>query len=597
MTPEAQNIEWKRSWRDEYLAWICGFANAQGGVIEIGKNDRGEVVGVRNVLSLLEDIPNKVRSLLGIVVDVNLKSDDGGLEYIEIVVKPHTNPISYRGRFHYRSGSTKQVLEGAGLTRFLLERYGRTWDDVPLPGVGFRSLDSRTFDDFRRRGAESRRMPRSILDESDESVIEKLRLREAGFLKRAAVLLFHPEPHRFITEAYLKIGYLRGSEVLFQDVIQGDLFTQVDRTLDLLYTKYTRALISYDDIYRVETFPVPRDAMREAVINAVIHRDYVTPASIQIRVYDDRISIWNAAHLESGWGVERLLRQPVSHPRNPHLAYAFFRAGLIEAWGRGIRRIIEECERAGNPAPVWKPAPEGTGMRVRFPFSDAWQAADREAREGPQVPATGKTSPSETTQKPRSATHKTTPDTTQETAHKTTQESAAGRILDCLRAEPSLTRSLLAERVGLTADGVKYHLKKLKAEGLIRRVGSRKHGHWEVLGETEATATSARAGKTNGTASPSETTQKPRSATHKATPDTTQETAHKATQESAAGRILDCLRAEPSLTRSLLAERVGLTADGVKYHLKKLKAEGLIRRAGSRKHGHWEVLGDEEPSP
>ena len=70
MTPETQNVEWKRSWRDEYLAWICGFANAQGGVLEIGKDDNGEIVGIRKVLSLLEDIPSKVRALLGIVVEV-----------------------------------------------------------------------------------------------------------------------------------------------------------------------------------------------------------------------------------------------------------------------------------------------------------------------------------------------------------------------------------------------------------------------------------------------------------------------------------------------------------------------------------------------
>ena len=130
MTPETQNVEWKRSWRDDYLAWICGFANAQGGILEIGKDDEGEIVGVSNVLSLLEDIPSKVRSLLGIVVEVNLRSASG-LEYIEIVVEPHSNPISYRGKFHFRSGSTKQVLEGAALTRFLLEKHGRTWDDFP----------------------------------------------------------------------------------------------------------------------------------------------------------------------------------------------------------------------------------------------------------------------------------------------------------------------------------------------------------------------------------------------------------------------------------------------------------------------------------
>lgn len=112
MTPETQNVEWKRSWRDEHLKWICGFANAQGGVLEIGK-----VVGVEGVLRLLEEIPGKVQSLLGIVVDVNLKSESGR-EYLEVAVEPHPNPISYKGEFHYRSGTTQKTAQkSAGTTR------------------------------------------------------------------------------------------------------------------------------------------------------------------------------------------------------------------------------------------------------------------------------------------------------------------------------------------------------------------------------------------------------------------------------------------------------------------------------------------------
>ena len=79
---ETQNLEWKSSWRDDYLKWICGFANAQGGVLVIGKNDRGEIVSVKDPLRLLEEIPNKTQSLLGIVVDVNLKSGPTG-DYLE----------------------------------------------------------------------------------------------------------------------------------------------------------------------------------------------------------------------------------------------------------------------------------------------------------------------------------------------------------------------------------------------------------------------------------------------------------------------------------------------------------------------------------
>ena len=148
-------------------------------------------------------IPNKALALLGVLVDVNLKSQDRG-EYLEIAVDPYPNPISYKGEFYYRSGSTKQVLRGAALSRFLLQKYGRTWDDVPLPGVGLKDLDGRVFDGFRQRGADSERLPPDILDESDEGVIERLQLREAGFLKRAGVLLFHPAPDRFVMEGSLR---------------------------------------------------------------------------------------------------------------------------------------------------------------------------------------------------------------------------------------------------------------------------------------------------------------------------------------------------------------------------------------------------------
>ena len=103
---ENQNTEWKESWRDEYLKWICGFANAQGGKIYIGTDDKGNVIGVQDSKKLLEDIPNKVRDILGIIVDVNLLSQEDK-DYIEICVNPSSYPVNDKGEYHYRSGSTK----------------------------------------------------------------------------------------------------------------------------------------------------------------------------------------------------------------------------------------------------------------------------------------------------------------------------------------------------------------------------------------------------------------------------------------------------------------------------------------------------------
>ena len=118
-TDESQNIEFKESWNDKYLQWICGFANAQGGRMFIGVNDKHEVIGVDNPKKLMEDIPNKVRNVLGIIVDVNLLDADG-LDYIEVVVEAYPYPISYRGHYYQRSGATNQELKGAALDRLCL---------------------------------------------------------------------------------------------------------------------------------------------------------------------------------------------------------------------------------------------------------------------------------------------------------------------------------------------------------------------------------------------------------------------------------------------------------------------------------------------
>ena len=269
---ESQNLEYKRSWRDEYLKWICGFANAQGGILDIGRDDRGEFVGLPDAEKLLEELPNKIRDLLGIVANVDLLTERGKV-YIRITVEPYPYPISYKGEYHYRSGSTKQVLKGGALDRFLLRKQGKHWDGVPVPYVTPADLDADVLSGFRKRAARSRRLSAEVLDEPDADLIDKLRLIEGKYLKRAAVLLFHSDPERFFTGAFVKIGYFRtNSELLYHDEVHGDLFTQVDSTMDLLLTKYLKAMISYDGVQRVETYPVPEEALREAVLNAIAHK-------------------------------------------------------------------------------------------------------------------------------------------------------------------------------------------------------------------------------------------------------------------------------------------------------------------------------------
>ena len=373
MNAEHQQLEWKESWRDEHLKWVCAFANSEGGTLVIGRNDEGHAVGLPQARKLLEDLPNKVRDLLGVVVQVNLRTE-GGHAVLELVTPAYPTPISYRGHYYQRSGSTLQELKGAALDRFLLRRHGRTWDGAPLPGVAASDLSAAVFSRFRALAARSGRLDEAALSETDAVLLTRLRLTEDAYLKRAAVLLFHPDPLQYVGGAFVKIGFFRSQDdLVYHDEVNGDLFTQVRQTLDLLLTKYLKAAIHYEDTVRVERFPVPREALREAVLNALVHRDYMVPAPVQIRVYDDRLLLWNPAVLPEGWTAQTLREPHSSQPHNPDVANAFFRAGEIEAWGRGIARIFSACRQGGVPEPELKF--DAGGVWMTFLFDEAYLRA------------------------------------------------------------------------------------------------------------------------------------------------------------------------------------------------------------------------------
>lgn len=303
---ESQNIEWKESWRDEYLKWICGFANAQGGKIYIGTRDDGTVIGVSNPKKLLEDIPNKIQNKLGIMADVNLLTK-GGLDYIEIVVSPWSFPVNYDGEYHYRSGSTKQMLRGNALTNFLMSKTGLKWDAATISNIGIDDLDQESFDIFRREALRSGRMSKEDLDIENTELLEKLDLVVDGKLKRAGALCFYRKPEKVIGGCYVKIGKFEGSELLYQDEVHGSLLILADRVIDLIYLKYLKAAISYYKETRVETYPFARDAVREAVFNALIHCNWADNVPVQIRIEDDTMYVSNCSMLPFGWTVETLL--------------------------------------------------------------------------------------------------------------------------------------------------------------------------------------------------------------------------------------------------------------------------------------------------
>jgi ATP-dependent DNA helicase RecG len=218
------------------------------------------------------------------------------------------------------------------------------------------------------------RLPALLEDDPPARVLDNLRLTEGARLRRAAVLLFGDDPQALFPTAQVHVGrFGAGGTILDDRRIGGDLFTQLDEVVARLRS-YLQVRLEVPgepsggglaDLQRREVWEYPLDALREALVNALIHRDYTALGDVQVRVSEDRLDIWNPGGLPAGLSSEDLRREGhVSRPRNPLLAQVFYYAGLVEGWGTGTTRMIAACRGQGLPEPEFHE--EAGGLRVTF---------------------------------------------------------------------------------------------------------------------------------------------------------------------------------------------------------------------------------------
>lgn len=451
---EKQNIEWKEIWKDDYLAWLCGFANAQGGKLYVGKNDNGEVVGLPNARKLLEDLPNKIRDAMGIIVNINLL-DETGKEYIEIEVPPYPIAISCKGSYYYRSGSTNQKLSGPELESFILRRRGVTWDNMPLQTFTVDDIDDGIVKRFKKWAAKKGRIDKSVLDEPKDILMEKLHLTYDGHLTNAAMLLFSEDPEKWQLGAYTKIGFFEtDADLLYQDEIHGSLLDQIDKIVEIVHLKYMKAKITYEGMQRIERYFVPEAALREALLNALCHKNYASGIPIQISVYEDKLYIANCGCLPENWTIENLMNKHASKPFNPNIAHTFYLAGFIESWGRGIEKICNACTEDGVPQPEYTIHPGDIMIKFTAPV-------DRIVH---------------------TSLNKVTEKVTERVTEKVTEAltEAEQQLLSLLIEDPAYTYAVLSEKLGISRKTVSSKIKSLKDKGIIYRIGSDTKGYWQI---------------------------------------------------------------------------------------------------------------------
>jgi ATP-dependent DNA helicase RecG len=418
---------------------LCAIANVSGGTLELGRNDDGIIVGIADTAKLLDELPNKIKNAMAIIPDIIVHEADGR-EYISISVGAYPFPISYHGVYYIRSGSATHELTGSALDEFMLRKQGKTWDGVPVPYVKFDDLERDSFKAFRRKAIASGRLTAQELEITDEMLLNNLRLVDGNYIKRAALLLFHQDPENWVPGAYIKIGFFENAaDILYQDEIHGPLITMADKSEELVYLKYFKGIISYAGLQRIETYPIPRQAFREAVLNAVIHRNYSTGNPIRIHIYPGKVLIYNDGRLPESWTVEDFLAPHTSIPYNPLIANAFFRSGQIEAWGRGIEKINESCKSWGKPEPSYSIRPNEVMIGFDTDVGIVDNIVDKFGPNSVQI-----------------------------------------KIIELMKAEPKISAKAIAKEVGIAQRNVQANIQKLKTIGLIERIGSAKNGHWVV---------------------------------------------------------------------------------------------------------------------
>jgi ATP-dependent DNA helicase RecG len=446
---ENQNIEYKQSWHDDYLKWVCGFANASGGVLFIGKKDNGELLHVENYKQLMEVIPNKIRDLLGILCEVVLHELDGTF-FIEIKVPVYSVPVSLRGRYYMRSGATNRELTGVELNEFLLKKAGKTWDDVVEENATIEDIDETSVLKFISDSKEKGRMP-DTKGLTTFQILDKLHLTIGSKLKRAALILFAKDPARFFPNIQVKIGRFGtdASDLKFHEIVEGNLVHLLNEVPIQLNYKFLTRPIKFEGLQREEKDMYPAQAIREMLLNALVHRTYMG-APVQMRVFEEQFSIWNEGVLPMGLSIEDLKIDHNSRPRNPIIANACFLSGYIDSWGRGTLKIINSCKEYGLPEPTI--IEKNGGIEVTMLSN---------TRIGNEGLVKG---------------------LVKELVKGLVKELSENQIklLEIIETRPNVTKEEMAKYIGISTTAIDKNIKTLREKGILERVGGRKEGYWKI---------------------------------------------------------------------------------------------------------------------
>lgn len=341
---------------NQAIVAMAAFATSKGGVVHFGITPEGKKSGIQIGKNTLENLANDVRRNTDppIFPSIEVEGDESSAIIHVSVEESPIKPVWAFGKPYKRVGRTNQSLSREETQRLVETTTGRTWDALPCSGLKEKDLSRAAIEDFLKRSSQDASTP-------TKTVIDNLKLRSAdGSLCNAAALLFAKNVRHHLVGTDIKCGRFRGDspiDFIDEQTIEGTLFEQLEQALAFV-KRNTRQAIKITGKPEREIIPeYPEEAIREAIINAICHRDYTESGNVQVRIFESGLDIWNPGKLPHSISVKSLYKKHSSHPRNKILADAFYRSRLIENWGTGTLRIVAACEERGMTRPVFKATP------------------------------------------------------------------------------------------------------------------------------------------------------------------------------------------------------------------------------------------------
>ena len=354
---ESQTVEFKKSFNKEAIETVVAFSNSKGGMLFLGISDNGTLHGISLGTETLKEWGNQISQVTEptVIAEFQIEEFNGKQIVIIIVNEYPLKPVSIRGRCFRRVSNSNRQMSPQEIAQMHLMSTGTSWDALTLSDKSVEDIDIAKVNEYINLSVKIKRR-NFLTNENPIEILEKLELLKRNNPTMAAILLFGKSPQSPLTQAKVHCGRFKNDIKIIDDrLIDGSIITQVDEVMDFMRKHINVEFVITGKPQRDEIWDYPLDALREAVINSICHRDYSDTADIQIKIFNDSIQIWNPGGLPFDLTIEDLLN-PVhsSKPRNKLIAQVFYDISIIERYGSGIQRMINECSKAGLPAPVFE---------------------------------------------------------------------------------------------------------------------------------------------------------------------------------------------------------------------------------------------------